>query len=246
MQAVLLQDMRTRFGGSYYGYLIALAWPLAHMGFITLLYLARVQVAPVGDSPAMFIVTGAIPYIICLYPARLMARAISQNRQLLNIPVIKPIHLIVSRSVLETLNAIVVMFLFILPIYLFDIDVVPQDLGVAQQAVFAALFLGIGLGVLNVVLCAIFGPYFLMFFNLSMIGMYALAGVYIPVWALPEVIREYAYYNPLLNLVEWMRSAYYTSYDNEETNKALVIWVGAISLTLGLLGERFLRGKFFT
>jgi capsular polysaccharide transport system permease protein len=43
-----------------------------------------------------------------------------------------------------------------------------------------------------------------------------------------------------------LRSADATSDDVELINKSLILWVGGISLTLGLIGERFLRGKFFS
>jgi capsular polysaccharide transport system permease protein len=244
--AVLIQDMRSRYGHSHIGYLLAIAWPLSHISVITLAYLLRTTIAPVGDSPTMFVGTGVVPYILCLYPARLLTMAIPQNRQLLNIPIIQPIHLIFSRCILETLNAVIVLALFMFVVSLFDVDILPTDTTEASKAVGAAVFLGIGLGFFNVVMCALVGHYFLVFFTLIMIGLYVLSGVYMPPTAMPENIREYMAYNPLLQLVEWLRSAYYTSYDSELINKSMILWVGCISLTLGLIGERFLRGKFLS
>ncbi|KAF0206720.1 MAG: capsular polysaccharide transport system permease protein [Methylocystaceae bacterium] len=243
--AVLIQDIRTRFGHSHMGYLIAIAWPLSHIGVIMLGFLLRTVIAPVGDSPTMFVGTGVVPYILCLYPARLLAMAIPQNRQLLNIPLIQPLHLIFSRCILETLNAVIVLALFMSVVALFDVDVLPTDNVEAAKAIGAAVFLGIGLGFFNVVMCAIVGLYFLVFFVLLMVGLYVFSGVFMPPMGMPESIREYMAYNPLLQLVEWLRSAYYTSYDTELINKSIILWVGGISLTLGLIGERFLRGRFF-
>jgi capsular polysaccharide transport system permease protein len=244
--AVLIQDMRSRFGHSHIGYLIAIAWPLSHIGIVMLVHVLRTSAAPVGDSPAMFVGTGVVPYILCLYPARLLAMAIPQNRQLLNIPVIQPLHLIFSRCILETLNAVIVLALVMSIVALFDIEVLPADTTEAAKAIAAAVFLGIGLGFFNVVMCALVGHFFLLFFIFVMIGLYLVSGVYLPPTAMPEGVREYMTYNPLLHLVEWLRSAYYTSYDVELINKSIILWVGAISLTLGLIGERFLRGKFFS
>lgn len=245
MRAVLIQDMRSRFGSSHIGYLIAIAWPLSHMGIITLAYLVRASIAPIGDSPTIFVATGVVPYILCFYPARLLAMGIPQNRQLLNIPVIQPIHLIFSRCILETLNAVIVLALFAFIVSLFDVDLTPTDAAEASKAIGAAVFLGIGLGFLNVVMCALVGSYFLIFFLLVMVGLYVISGAYLPPSAIPAYAREYMAYNPLTQLIEWLRSAYYASYDPELINKSLIYWVGGISLMLGLVGERFLRGKFF-
>lgn len=242
--AVLIQDMRSRFGHSHIGYLIAIAWPLTHLCVITGLFILRTAIAPLGDSPTLFIATGGIPYILCFYPARLMALAIPQNRQLLNIPIIRPLHLIISRSILETLNALIVLVLFMGIIYLFDVDVLPYEPSDAAVAVGAAVFFGIGLGFFNVVMCALVGPYFLVAFILVMIVLFAFSGVYLPASAMPDAVREYMLYNPLLHLVEWLRSAYFTAYDSERINKAMILWIGGIGLALGLIGEKFLRGRF--
>jgi capsular polysaccharide transport system permease protein len=242
--AVLMQDMRSRFGNSYLGYLIALAWPLSHLGVITGAYLLRTRIAPIGDSPTLFIATGCIPYILCLYPARLMALTITHNFQLLNIPIIRPIHLIISRSILETLNAIIVLALFVSVIYIADVEIIPVEPTDAAAAIGAAIFLGLGLGFFNVVMCTIVGRYFYIIFILTMVLLYAFSGVYMPTSMMPEELRNILTYNPILHLVEWLRSAYFTSYDSDQINKALIFWVGGIGIAIGLLGERFLRGKF--
>lgn len=239
-------DMRTRFGSSYFGYLIAIAWPLSHLIIVSGAYLLRNYVAPVGESPAVFVATGAVPYILCLYPARMLGMAVIQGRSLLNMPILKPGHLIIARWILEVLNAFIVLGLYLLLMYSLDIDFLPADSLVAAQAILAAVYLGIGFGALNTVACAVFGHLSLVAFTLAAVLLYIISGAYVPSYAFTEEMREYYYYNPLFQIVEWLRSAYYTSYDPIMVDKFYVIEVASISLAIGLLGERFLRGKFFS
>lgn len=244
---VLLQDMRTRYGGrNHFGYLAGVALPMLHMSVLTGFYYLRTLMAPVGDSVALFAATGVAPYLLCLYPARQMCGAINENRQLLNIPMLQPLHLIVSRAILEFLSAIVALLLFIGFLQFLEADLWPHDLVEAAKAIGAAIFLGVGLGFFNLVMTALVGHFYQMAFTFLIIGLYITAGVYFPVWNMPEELRDYAVFNPILQLVEWLRSAYYTSYDGDAINRTLVIGVGATALTLGLLGERFLRGKFLS
>ncbi len=244
--AVLLQDMRTRFGRSYISYLIAVAWPLTHLLFIMGSYLLVNSFAPIGDEPAVFLATGLLPYILCLYPARQLGFALLQNRQLLNIPILRPIHLIVARVLLELTTAALVGLVVFLVLGLAGFDVWPSDLGVAAQAICATLFLAIGFGVLNIILVSLFGPFVIVAFMVLMIGMFVTSGIYLPVQSAPEPIRSLMLYNPMCNLVEWMRSAYFSSYDTDTVNKSLVIGTASITLLLGLLGERFMRNKLLT
>lgn len=243
--ATLLQDMRTRFGAGYLGYLFAVLWPLSHLCVLTTAYWFRTAIAPVGDSATVFVATGVVPYILCLYPGRMMGLAVQQNRQLLHIPLLEPFHLMIARCILEMLNAMTVLALFVLGLSLLDVEIVPDDPVEAAKAVAASVFLGVGFGFFNASMCAIVGPHFLAAFVFLTLALYVFSGVYIPAWTMPETIRDYLDYNPLLHLVEWLRSAYYSSYDEALVDKTLVLGVAASLLALGLAGERFLRGRFY-
>lgn len=243
--AILLQDMQTRFGRSYFSYVIAVAWPLSHAVFILVAYLLVNKLAPVGDDPAIFALTGVLPYILCFYPGRVMPVIFLQNRQLLNIPVVRPIHIIASSLTIELLTGFIVLTLIVGGAAIAGVDIVPHDLTAASAAVFATLFLGVGLGCFNIICTAVVGPFYLVFYIISMIGLYITSGVYVPAWLIPESTRRWVEYNPLYNLVEWLRSAYYASYDPDLVNKTLVVGAATIALLLGLLGERLLRNKFY-
>lgn len=244
---VLLQDVRTRLGGrSHLGYVWAIMLPLLHMSVITGLYLVKTAVSPLGDNPGLFMATGIVPYILCLYPAREMPRTIMENRQLLAIPMLKPIHLMVSRAILEILSATIALALFLLGLYLVGIDLIPIDLHEAAKAAAAAIFLGVGLGFFNTIMAAVVGYFWIMAFIFIAIALYFTAGVLFPVGAMPEEMREYTDYNPIFQLVEWMRTAYYTSYDIGTVNKPLVLALSMIGVAAGLLGERFIRGKILS
>lgn len=241
---VLLQDMRTRYGGrSHLGYIFSTMIPLAHMTVITGFYYLRTIVAPLGDNPSLFIATALVPYILCLYPAREMPRTLLENRQLLSIPMLQPIHLMVGRAVLEMLSAIIALAIFLLGLYLIDVDLTPLDPHEAAKAVGAAIFLGIGLGFFNTIMVAIVGVFFIMVFILSAVGLFLLAGIYFPVTSMPEKMREYVDYNPIFQLVEWMRSAYFVNYDMEPVNTTMVLGLALFGFAFGLIGERFIRGK---
>ena len=244
--AVLLQDMRTRFGRSYLSYLIAIAWPLGHILAIMGAYLLVNSIVPVGDDPAVFLATGMLPYILCLYPARQLALAVAQNRQLLNIPILRPIHLITARLILELTTAALVCIIFYSVLVASGVDIWPSNLAAAVEALCATLFLAIGVGFLNVVIVALFGPFAIVGFIILMIGLYITSGIYVPVRLVPEPTRSIMVYNPLAHLVDWMRSAYFASYDSSDIGKMYVLGVASVALLLGLLGERFMRNKMLT
>ena len=80
---LILRDIKTRFGGSIWGYLISLGWPLSHILIILLINLAMGRLPPYGDSAAIWFSTGIVPFMAFSYMSRFIMMAISTNRPLL-------------------------------------------------------------------------------------------------------------------------------------------------------------------
>lgn len=59
---------------------------------------------------------------------------------------------------------------------------------------------------------------------------------------LPEGLRNALAYNPVLQVIEWMRSAYYEGYGDLVLDRTYAIGVGTGAVFLGLLLERAMRG----
>lgn len=242
--AATLIDMRTRFGRTHFSYLVAIGWPFSHILVLIAAYALLHSVAPVGDDPVLFAATGVAPYIICLYPNRMMALTLIQQYYLLRIPAIKPIHLICARLLLEIITVLVVLLLSGVLLLYFSNDAVPLSPYILGTAIGANLLFSVGLGVFNASMGGIFGNVYIIVFLLSMIALYITSGVYIPVSALSTEIQSIAKWNPIYDLIQWSRSAYFLSYDDDTFSKTAVISYSIIFLLLGLLLERFARGKF--
>jgi capsular polysaccharide transport system permease protein len=245
VSAIITQDMRTRFGRTHISYLLAILWPLGHASFVVGGYVLINKISPLGGDPAVFLGTGILPYVLCLYPSRMIAMTMITNKQLLHIPPVKPVHLLAARTILETITACIVAILFYFVLYLSGYEVAPLRPDVAAIAIGAAIFYGICVGVFMAALVALGGMFALHFNVLVLVLVYILSGIAIPPWMMSETALSYEYYNPVFNLIEWLRSAYYNTYDIDRINISGLIWSALGFFLLGLLGERYFRGKFF-
>ena len=241
--ASILRDIRTRFGRSYLSYIVSIGWPLAHMLIMLGAYMLANRLAPLGDDPGIFIATGIVPYIFCLYPARFTATAVLQNKPLLQFPILKPIYLIFSRVALEILSACVVFSIFIGILSVANMAVMPIDIYEAAAAIALTIYLGISIGIFGVTLCALSPLIGVLFVAFSILGLYLTSGVLLPLSFYSESAKDIMAYNPLFHIVGLLRSAYYNSYGFENFSAFYVFFVANIFLCLGLLSERFLRGK---
>ena len=245
IKALMLRDMKTRFGRSYVGYLIAIIWPLSHMMMIMGAQFVVGRVVPIGTDLTIFCATGILPYILCLYPARMMMGAVVTNKPLLLFSIVKTTDMLISRAILETLSAFMVAFIFMAILYSFNVDLTPIDTSEAIWAVFASIYVGIACGFLNAILFVVFkAPYNIAFIVITIL-LYATSGSLLLSSSWPVEVRDILWFNPMFQLVEWMRTAYYDGYANSSLSRTYTLSFATICLFLGLVGERAFRGRLY-
>jgi len=240
--AVILRNMRTRFFGHGLGYLVAVAWPVAHILLLLVIFTFTHRAAPVGESMVLFAATGAVPFQCFSYLARFMMMSMMSIKPLLSFPEVKLMDVILASALQETLACCGVMMVMVLLGWAFGIPIWPHDIGEAAGALGAAILLGIGFGVLNSVISMMFQLWNFVYVLLS-IGMWASSGVAFVALAVPEPFRTYLCYNPTFHIVEWMRDAYYEGYGEHLLSREYLLGFGLATLVLGLLLERLTRAR---
>lgn len=239
----MLRDMRTRFGRSYWGYLIAILWPLTHLMAMTLVFTFMRRAAPIfGDNNAVFVATGVAPYILAMYPSRTTSTAVDAHKSVLMFPAIRPFDLMLARAAVETLAAFLVVILFVSIVYTFDREIIPNDHIVAAGAIFATVYLSISFGLFSAIIIGIFN-FWQTGHAILLVFIYLSSGIFFPIESTGETARAILWFNPLAHCVEWLRSAYYPGYGESFVSRSYVLWSATVFLFLSLLGERLLRGK---
>jgi capsular polysaccharide transport system permease protein len=241
--ALMLHDIRSRFGGNALGFLaMGVCWPLSHILFCLLIYAAIGRAAPYGDSTALWFATGVVPFLAFQYISRFIALGVLMNKPLLSFPVVKVTDILFAGAIIEVLNSgLVILFVFGIFSAL-GIDFMPRDIVQASLALLAMMFLGLAYGVVNAVVIGAF-RFWIFPFILTQIVLWATAGIIFVPDSLPEVIRTPLSYLPTVQGLEWMRSAYYEGYGATMLDKTYLISFSIVTLFFGLVLERLMRGK---
>lgn len=241
--AVILRDMRTRYGRSHLGYIIAIMWPLSHLVGLTVVFTLLHSSAPIfGSDNAVFLGTGVLPYILVLYPSRMVSLAIDMNRPLFIFPAVKTLDIIIARAVVELITAFVVVIIFALGCALVGVNILPRDSRVAAAAIFVTVYLSISFGLFSTIVLALV-DFWRVGLILLLILAYLTSGVFLPMATLSPDLQRIFSWNPLTHCVEWLRSAYFLGYGDSFISRTYVIWLSTTMLFLALVGERFMRGK---
>jgi capsular polysaccharide transport system permease protein len=239
--ALMLRDIKTRFNNEY-GFIVAIAWPLSHILILILSNAAMGRITPYGDSAALWFATGIVPFMSFSYMARFIMLGIVLNRPLLVFPKVKMTDILLARAAVEVLNAGAVILILMLIFWCLGIDFMPISVVQACFALGAAMLLGLGVGVINAIIAAAL-PMWVTGYALFNLALWMSSGVFFVVDALPDFIRYPLSFNPVLQGVEWMRSAYYEGFGAAVLDRRYMITFALICLCLGLLLERSVRGR---
>ncbi|MGH9645392.1 MAG: ABC transporter permease, partial [Bryobacteraceae bacterium] len=242
VMAIVLRDMHSRFGRTFFGTLLIIAWPLSHLMILMIAFLVTRKIIPIGTDPAVFVGTGALPYILFFYPGRMILFSIVQNKSLLGLPPVEPTDLIIARCIVEINAAFWVTALFGLILYLFGVNPLPHRPVDAIMAILATIYLGFAIGFFGAVMYGLFRAW-VAFQFLGLIGMYLSSGVFFVPTSLPEKLRNLIWFNPLMHSVEWLRSAYFDSYGYGMLNVGYLLGYATVTLFLALVIERATRGR---
>lgn len=232
LNALILRDMRTRFGASLWGYGVVVLWPCVHVALLIIIYTFQKIPAPLGDDRAMFFATGAVPVLVFQYISREVMKSVLINRPLTYYPQVKLFDLIFSRILVEIVTGFLALLVIVSVLFATGTNPVPAEPFNAVCGYIAAIVLGIGMGTINVAIIGFF-PGWLLGYALVGILIYVSSGVMFLPSYMPDKIYYWMKYNPALQLAEWVRSAYYPA-AGLQVDYLYVIMFGLSCITLGL------------
>lgn len=241
--ALLLRELKTRFGGQWLGAVWTIGEPLVHVGLMLLILgYWRHRLLP-GVDYVMFLITGLVPFFMFRSLALRVMGAVDANMGLFAYRQVKPFDALISRAALETgLYSIVYVVLLAMLAWL-GLDVLPDRplelIGVS------ALFLvsGFGLGTMLAVLTDD-ATQVRSFVRLAFWPLYLLSCVILPVQTLPPDVRKWLLWNPILHALELLRGFYFTGYRPlPEASLAYVGFFALGTLALGLSLYRVRRHR---
>ena len=232
LHALILRDMRTRFGASIWGYGVVVLWPCVHIFMLIAIYTFQKLPAPLGDDRAMFFATGAVPVLVFQYISREVMKSVIMNRPLTYYPQVKLFDLIFSRILVEIVTGFLALLVVSSVLVAIGVNPIPSNPLTAVGGYIAAIILGIGVGTINVAIIGFF-PGWMIGYALFSIILYVSSGVMFMPSYLPEKVYFWMKFNPALQTAEWVRSAYYP-YAGLQIDYLYVIMFGLTSTTIGL------------
>lgn len=243
LNALILREIKTRFGAHQLGYLWALIEPSLWIGtFVAMFYLLG-RSGPSGMDTVSFIATGLIPFMLFRETGIRAVSAIGANKGLLFYPQIQPLDLVFARVLLEFVTLLTVFAVIIFTASMLR-GTTPRvsDWLLFVSGFAAAAALGGSLGLLLMGL-SVFTPAIERLHGPLLRPLFWFSGIFYTANGLPPVVRDVMLYNPVLHVVEVVRSGWFIEYRSQHASLLYVGgWIVSFSF-LGLLVERAARRR---
>lgn len=242
ISALTLRETRSRYGNSKLGFFWALFEPAAHVAVFIAIFSSLGRAVPVGDSMALFMLTGIVPWLLYNNIVSKVMTGLAANQSLLGYPQVMPMDITISRVILEFSSLFVVMLFFLgLAIYT-GISIKIDNFIEVMNATGLFVLLGTGVGLINAAIVQSTPSYSNIYSALSR-PLYFMSGIFFTADFLSPELFSFLDYNPLLHLMEWFRSGFYTSFDSTLYDRSYAISFSVIVFAIGLTVERITRKR---
>ena len=237
--ALMLREMATTYGKSPGGYIWAVLEPVAGIAVLTYAFTFLFTKPPLGTSFELFYATGTLPFFMFTTLANRISTALLFSKPLLAYPAVTYVDALVARFLVNLFTELFVFYIVMVGILMiYDTRAVVDMSYIALSLSLTALF-GLGIGTMNAYL---FLRWHIWHVAWSIISrpLFIISGSFFMYDKLPSMLKDWLWYNPLIQIVGIMRHGFYPTYDDQYVN---VPYVAGVSIALILAGLWLLHGS---
>lgn len=231
--ALMMRDMATTYGKSALGYLWAVLEPVGAIVVLSLAFAIALKNPALGESFPLFYATGYMPFTVYNTMQAKVSGALRENIRLLFYPRVTYMDAIIARFSLTLITQFLVTTVVFAGIIWMD-DVNQRiELWPVLVALLVAAFLGLGIGVLNLVIIYLW-PSWRHIWGIITRPIFLISCIFYLFDTLPTWVQDVLWYNPLIHIIGEMRLGFYSIYEGRYIVLAYPIIIGAVTLFLGL------------
>ena len=232
--ALMLREMSTTYGRHVAGYAWAILEPIAALTVLSIAFSLAFRAPAIGDIFPLFYATGYLPFMLWMDTSNKISLSIRFSRQLLYYPPVGFLHAILARFCISfvTHGLVFVIIMTCICIY-FDYGAHLNYLAIANSLLMSSM-LAIGVGTLNCFLST-YLPTWEKIWHILTRPAFLASGIFFVYGSMPEPLKSYLWYNPLIHVVGTMRQGFYPTYSADYVSSVYVYVLSIIFTTLGLL-----------
>ena len=217
LKALIVREARTRFAGGSLGYAWAIIIPVAWILAITIFFGWIGRAAPIAVDLPIFVTTGMLPYLVFRQVITAMMRTCRAQRHLITFGPARPEDLFTAMGFLEIVNAILVSVAILVVVRTFSVAPLPDDPLTVILGLGLAWALGLSVGRFAAVV-SVLSDSAQRLVPILLRPFFWISGIFFVASELPAAFLDILWFNPLLHIVELIRSGWFSNFDTALSN----------------------------
>ncbi len=235
--ALMLREIGSTYGRSPGGYLWAVIEPVAGIAILTFASSMMFAHPPIGRSFELFYATGMLPFLMFTTIANRVGTSLLFSRPLLVYPAVTFADAILARFFVTLLTELLVFALVIFGVMsIYDTGAVIDPLRIAQGLGLTAAF-ALAVGTANAYLFLRWHLWHVLWAVMSR-PLIIFSGVFFVLGSVPEPIKGYLWYNPVIHVIGDIRAGFYSSYPATYAEPNYVLLISLLVFGLAFLALR--------
>ncbi|WP_081955252.1 ABC transporter permease [Achromobacter sp. RTa] len=208
--ALVLREMRGRFGRVRLGAFWVVMEPMAHM--IVLGTIMKLRTAPTQSYDFLvFLLMGVAPFLLFKNIVIKIMGSVDANKALFSYKQIQPADAFFARCIVETCVATIVFLILYMCLTWYGYDTKIEDPFSWLFVLFLGIIFSFAVGIFFA-LIAEAAPELRNILALIFMPLYLLSGVIYPISKLPHTIIDYLLWNPYLHIIDLIRYSTFKYY----------------------------------
>jgi capsular polysaccharide transport system permease protein len=241
--ALILYEIRARFGGRDVGYLWTILEPVMILALLLLAFAGLRGSVRAGMEMAPFFASGILPYTSFRQAVAVGRRPPARRNGILIHAQITLLDHFWARAILAFASAYVIALIIVCVIRLAGLAPWPDRLFEFLLIMTASGILGLGVGLMVGAASTVISwlPHFM---NVLFRVLFIASGIFFVPAMIPEPYREIVLLNPVVHLTEAGRVTYFPNFTDTYGSASFVVWCTLGTLFLGLLLDRVVLRRF--
>ena len=243
--ALMMRELKTRFGAKKLGYFWAIAEPAAQASILALMFSLIGRSSLSGVPVALFMISGLMPFKFFSKLMSQLASSVQANKALFTYRQVAIIDPLITRLIIEVVTYILVFCIILSVMVWAGFDVEMQDFLDFLMINLLLISLGLGMGVLLCVASAYWEDTNKLV-GMVMTPMLMLSGVFFTGTMVPQKYHYLFDWNPIFHIIELMRQAMFVSYTTPIGEWQYVAFCALVTNAAGLMLYQVSRQRFIS
>lgn len=243
--ALMMRELKTRFGAKKLGYFWAIAEPAAQASIMALIWSFMGRSSLSGVHVGLFMISGIIPFKFFSKLLPQLTSSVQANKALFTYRQVSILDPLITRLIIEVVTYIVVFCIILAVMAWLGFNIEMQDFLMFVFINILLIMLGVGLGLMLCVAMAYWEDTSKIL-SMVMTPMFLISGIFFTATMIPPQYLYLFDWNPVFHIIELIRQAMFVGYTSPVGDWKFVAFCALTTNAGGLMLYQVNKQRFIT